>query len=225
MVEGEIPCEYDRDLPQLPFHSPDGRAWKKARPFMEGGDSSVRGFIFRTRGLYLLIALVAILLLKHAASSRVTPEVYLASLALSVTVLAFRMWSAGFIGSTARARETHADVLVTGGPYAYIRNPMYLTALLLGLLFGVMSGLWYSALIWLAAYAFVYSQVIPYEEEFLREKFGQEYEEYCRRVTRLIPALKRYDKRSGVFNLREALLNEIAVLIFLPVFWLLYWWL
>jgi hypothetical protein len=100
---------------------------------------------------------------------------------------------------------------------------MYLTALLFGLLFGVMSGLWYSLLIWAAAYAFVYSQVIPYEEEFLRSKFGWEYEEYCRRVPRLIPNTKAYEKRSGIFSLREALLNEIAALIVLPAFWFLYW--
>jgi len=188
-----------------------------------GRNQTVRALIFRTRGLYLFISILIILFLKHATSSMVTPSVYLLSLALSVLVLIFRVWAAGFIGSTARAGETHADALVTAGPYAYLRNPMYLTALLFGLLFGVMSGLWYSLLIWAAAYAFVYSQVIPYEEKFLRSKFGWEYEEYCRRVPRLTPNTKAYEKRSGIFSLREALLNEIAALIVLPAFWLLYW--
>lgn len=183
----------------------------------------MRAFIFRTRGLYLFVSLSAILLLKHATSSRVTMWVYLVSLALSILVAAFRVWAAGFIGSTARAGETHADVLITAGPYAYVRNPMYLTALALGLLFGVMSGLWYSVLIWVAAYTFVYSQAIPYEEEFLRKKFGREYEEYCNRVPRLIPNLEGYDRSAGVFSLREAVLNEVAVLIVVPMFWLLYW--
>jgi len=132
----------------------------------------VRAFVFRTRGLYLFISLSIILLPKYLTSSRVTSGVYLVSVALSVLVLIFRVWAAGFIGSTARAGQTHANVLVTAGPYAYLRNPMYLTALLLGVLFGVMSGLWYSIPIWVAAYVFVYSQVIPYEEEFLRKEFG-----------------------------------------------------
>lgn len=182
----------------------------------------MRAFIFRTRGLYLFISLSVILLLKHLASSRVTLGVYLVSLALSVLVLIFRVWAAGFIGNTARAGQTHAEVLVTAGPYAYLRNPMYLSALLLGILFGVMSGLWYSILIWLAAYAFVYSQVIPYEEEFLRKEFGREYQEYCRRVPRLMPTARGYERRAGVFSLREALLNEVAALIILPILWLLY---
>ncbi|MCL5292390.1 MAG: isoprenylcysteine carboxylmethyltransferase family protein [Actinobacteria bacterium] len=184
----------------------------------------MRAFIFKTRGLYLIVSLVLILILKHAYSSRVSAPVYLASLLLSVLVLALRMWAAGFVGSTARSGETHADVLLTNGPYAYVRNPMYLTALLLGLLFGVMSGFWYSLLIWLVAYAFVYGQVIPYEEAFLKRKFGREYEEYCRRVPRLIPTLKGYASgREGVFSIRESLLNEVAPLIVLPALWLAYW--
>jgi len=100
---------------------------------------------------------------------------------------------------------------------------MYLTALILGLLFGVMSGLWFAPLIWLGAYAFVYSQVIPYEEQYLREKFGQAYDEYRRHVPRLLPIPRPYGERVGVFSLRESLQNEIAPLIFLPVFWVLYW--
>jgi hypothetical protein len=35
--------------------------------------------------------------------------------------------------------------------------------------------------------------------------------------------MKGYERRAGVFSLREALLNEVAVLITLPIFWLLYW--
>ncbi len=185
----------------------------------------MRAFIFRTRGFYLLLSLSTILFLKYAASSRVTSEIYLLSLTLSLLVLAFRMWAAGFVGSTARAGETHAEALLTAGPYAHVRNPMYLSALLIGLLFAIMSGLWYSIVIWIAAYAFVYSNVIPYEENFLREKFGRQYEEYCSRVRRLVPTLNGYEKQEGVFSLHEALLNEVAVLIVVPVFWWLYAWL
>jgi protein-S-isoprenylcysteine O-methyltransferase Ste14 len=153
-----------------------------AKPDAEPARDIFRAFIFRTRGLYLALSITVILLLKHATGSRVPGSVYFASLVLGILVLAVRMWAAGFIGRTARSGQTHADVLLTAGPYAYVRNPMYLTALILGLLFGVMSGLWFAPLIWLGAYAFVYSQVIPYEEQYLREKFGQAYDEYRRHV-------------------------------------------
>ncbi len=185
------------------------------------GRDAFRAFVFRTRGLYLALSVLVILLLKHAAGSRVSLPVYLACLTLGVLVLGFRMWAAGFVGRTARSGQTHADALLTAGPYAYVRNPMYLSALVLGSLFGVMSGLWYTPLIWLGAYAFVYSQVIPHEERFLREKFGAAYEEYCRNVPRLVPSAKGY--RDRVFSLRESLRNEVAPLVFLPVFWVLYW--
>lgn len=186
----------------------------------------MRAFIYKTRGLYPLLSLLIIVILKHAASSRVAPAVYLLCLVLSLPVLAFRVWAAGFVADTARAGETHADVLITSGPYAYLRHPMYLSAAVLGLLFVVMSGLWYSILIWLAGYVFVYFQVISYEEEALQRRFGQEYEEHSRRVPGLVPAWNGYGRGVGVYAMKgETLRNMVAEIIALSLFWLLYWWL
>lgn len=60
-----------------------------------------------------VLSILVILFLKHLTSSRITHMVYLISLILSILVLVFRIWAAGFIGSTARTGETHADVLIT----------------------------------------------------------------------------------------------------------------
>ena len=79
--------------------------------------------------------------------------------------------------------------LVITGPYRYVRNPMYLGAGLVllgcGILFAEFSGMLvgYAAGIVVLVNLFVFI----YEEPTLREKFGTEYEEYCRNVRRWIP--------------------------------------
>jgi len=77
--------------------------------------------------------------------------------------------------------------LVTSGPYAVVRNPIMAGELAViwgeAFLFGVL-GLWvYAALITLLAHVLV-SRI---EEPELRERFGAEYGEYCRRVPRWAP--------------------------------------
>ena len=78
------------------------------------------------------------------------------------------------------------DYLVTEGPYAITRNPMYLGGAAMwagwtwffGSLRVAVSGLtWFIAL---------NRWGIPFEERMLRRKFGDSYEDYCRRVPRWI---------------------------------------
>jgi protein-S-isoprenylcysteine O-methyltransferase Ste14 len=80
--------------------------------------------------------------------------------------------------------------LVITGWYRYVRNPMYVSVLMLifgqGFLFGNMRLLEYGVIIWLAFFAFI----ILYEEPTLRRKFGPEYDAYCRQVRRWIPRVK-----------------------------------
>ena len=80
--------------------------------------------------------------------------------------------------------------LVVTGFYRYVRNPMYFGAVLILLgetaLFGsIVAGAEYAAAFAGCAMAFV----MAYEEPALREKFGPEYEEYCRNVPRIVPRL------------------------------------
>lgn len=77
--------------------------------------------------------------------------------------------------------------LTVSGPYAYVRNPLYIanTLMLCSLCF-------LSELVWLAPVAIVwgavvYSFAIRYEESHLREAIGAHYEEYMRNVPRWLP--------------------------------------
>jgi protein-S-isoprenylcysteine O-methyltransferase Ste14 len=81
--------------------------------------------------------------------------------------------------------------LVVEGPYRVVRNPMY---------WGVGSVVLGEAVVFhslaLAELAAVFAVgvtlfVLLYEEPALRRKFGAEFEEYCRRVPRWLPRLRR----------------------------------
>lgn len=82
--------------------------------------------------------------------------------------------------------------LVSGGPFSFSRNPMYvgLVAFLLGIAFLVGSAPFWCAplVLWL-----VLSRVfVRHEERVLRDLFGAEFDAYCERVPRwLIPWPRR----------------------------------
>lgn len=79
-----------------------------------------------------------------------------------------------------------ASEIVSSGPYRFTRNPMYvgMTAFYVGLAL-LMNQLWPLLMLPIAA-AILERYVIRREERYLREAFGEAYEEYCRRVRRWI---------------------------------------
>ena len=81
--------------------------------------------------------------------------------------------------------------LVVTGAFRYVRNPGYIgvLSLLVGqaLFLGSAAVLLYAACVAVAFHVFV----LFYEEPTLRRQFGEEYEDYCRRVQRWIPRRPR----------------------------------
>jgi len=84
--------------------------------------------------------------------------------------------------------DTPPERLVTTGPFAYCRNPMYLGYLifLLGLTLSLRSEL--SALITIATAIWFHFRV-KRDERRLVERFGQPYADYIARARRWIPGL------------------------------------
>jgi hypothetical protein len=92
------------------------------------------------------------------------------------------------LGGGGPGMKTMPERLVTGGPYAYTRNPMYLGHLifLAGLALTLHS--WLAGLIGLASAVFFHLRV-KRDEKRLREFFGEPYIEYCGRVKRWVPGV------------------------------------
>jgi protein-S-isoprenylcysteine O-methyltransferase Ste14 len=80
------------------------------------------------------------------------------------------------------------EALATSGPYAHTRNPLYLGSLLIGIGFAIAArSCWVGAVLVVLFFA-IYVPVIRAEEKFLRDKFP-EFEEYARRVPRMVPRI------------------------------------
>jgi len=80
------------------------------------------------------------------------------------------------------------ESLATSGPYAYTRNPLYLGSLLMGMGFCVAARSWWVGVALVVMFFAIYLPVIRDEEAFLRRTFP-EFEEYARRVPRMLPRI------------------------------------
>ncbi len=142
---------------------------------------ALRGWAFRMRGgIWTVIALVVL--------SRIRPgEGFpLFGILVVLTGQALRFWAAGIIEGY-RSEKVNAGFLVTWGPFALVRNPLYLGNGLIGLGWGLMGGM-EAAFIFCVAFVILYGLlIIPYEEEFLEERFGTAYIEYKLRTPRILP--------------------------------------
>ncbi len=110
--------------------------------------------------------------------ARPTWESLAIGLPLSVPGLLLRGWAAGHLAKN--------EQLTTTGPYAHVRNPLYLGTLLVAAGLVVASRVPLLALIFGAVFVFIYLPVIELEEQHLRDLFP-EYESYARRVPLLRP--------------------------------------
>jgi protein-S-isoprenylcysteine O-methyltransferase Ste14 len=87
----------------------------------------------------------------------------------------------------ARTRSDH--VLVTGGPFAHVRHPIYVALFLFMVALSIAFGHGERLLFAVPIYAFGTWFRIIREERLLRDMFGAEYDAYAGRVKRFVPGL------------------------------------
>lgn len=150
---------------------------------------SLASLAFRHRSAVLLPAAGPILLgLLQPAPPDATEA--LLGLSLAGAGVATRLWAVRAIGKRARVRHAGAKQLLLAGPYARVRNPLYVgnAALTLGL--AVLAGAGWSALVSLAVLVVVYALVVRHEEGVLAGQFGDEYAAFRAAVPRWLPRLR-----------------------------------
>ncbi len=115
---------------------------------------------------------------------------YLSGIMLMVLGEMIRMWGVAHAGGATRTRNVGANMLVTSGPFARMRNPLYIGNALIYIGVVFLAG---GKLTWiLVALGFCFLQyglIVSLEEGKLVELFGVEYEFYRRYVPRWIPRL------------------------------------
>ena len=98
-----------------------------------------------------------------------------------------RLWGVALVGKESRTRGSGVGQLATHGPYAYVRNPLYLGNFLLTL-----GATFISELLWLLPVVILlfivqYVPIVLWEERALAQRFGPAYVAYCQQVPRWLP--------------------------------------
>jgi protein-S-isoprenylcysteine O-methyltransferase Ste14 len=117
---------------------------------------------------------------------------------VSVCAIGLAIGSVWFVAAAVRtlgqqwayaARLIEGHKLVTAGPYAVVRNPIY--AAMLGMLIatGLAMEHWWALVIAIPLFTAGLMIRVRSEEKLLRSAFGQEFEEYAKRVPAVIPGI------------------------------------
>jgi protein-S-isoprenylcysteine O-methyltransferase Ste14 len=124
-----------------------------------------------------------------------TAQASLNLLAAGIAVVALgevlRLWGVHHIGAISRTRTDRLGPLVDSGPFAWVRNPLYLGNIALWVGFALVA-----RLVWMAPLlAFVlgleYHAIVTWEEDLLESRIGEAYRDYMTRVPRWMPMLRR----------------------------------
>jgi len=106
--------------------------------------------------------------------------------------IVIRMWSNGY--------AIKNDKLTTSGPYAFVRNPLYLGTFLIAIGFVLTLKSdpqyieWIAGGIFLLALCLMYFRTIKGEQGMLLAKFKDAFSDYCKHVPAMIPTLIPYTK-------------------------------
>jgi len=96
---------------------------------------------------------------------------------------AIRFWASGYIAKDA--------ALAADGPFAVVRNPLYVGSFFIACGYSAMTGGWIVWVVVIPIFIFLHWSAVYCEEAYLESKFGMEYTEYKRRVPRWIPRITR----------------------------------
>ena len=135
-----------------------------------------------------------------------------AGLVLALLGQALRFYTLGLVpeGTSGQGNALEAVTLNTRGPYAFVRNPLYVGNL--GICLGLLL-IAHDPIVYVLGLGFFFGEyffIIRAEENFLRSRFGAAFDEFCKRVPRWVPRLSpAYEGHLRVgFDVKRALKKE-----------------
>jgi protein-S-isoprenylcysteine O-methyltransferase Ste14 len=195
------------------------------------------GWLFRHRTSLPLPFAAAILGLRVGQAP---PKAALVAGGIAVTMVGelLRLWGVYQIGTISRTRTDRLGPLVDSGPFAMVRNPLYVGNIALWVGFALTA-----RLVWLAPLIVVllgleYHAIVRWEERLLESRLGDAYRAYAARVPRWLPTLNRgergerrekalsaFSATSAVrpYSWRETIFSERGTLLAIAAGYLLLW--
>lgn len=180
---------------------------------VETSTIDIRQLLFRYRSYTPIPFIIVMLIFAEPTTQSVV-------IGLAATLLgeSIRFWGVAYAGSLTRATgSVGAPAVIMAGPYAFVRNPLYVGNILMYVGIGILSNALFPWLSLVAAVVFIvqYTLIVSLEEEFLEKEFGAGYGEYKKNVPRFIPRLIPYRTPAQAEqqpNWKEALRSETRTL-------------
>ena len=163
-----------------------------------------------------------------------TPLTLIIGFAVALIGELIRFWGVSWAGSETRTTGgVGGTFLIISGPFAHVRNPLYVGNILLYLGLGIMSFALFPYLQTVAIIFFLvqYYFIVREEEKYLLEKFKDDYRDYCKNVQAFFPRLIPYknpsivqpprNPKAGIRSERRSLQAFIGISLLLIILWLI----
>ena len=142
-------------------------------------------FLFRNRnGIFPIFYLMLFVPSREVFTNPVTAMI----IGFSVTIIGqlIRIITIGlvYIIRGGKDRRVYAEDLVTTGIFSHCRNPLYVGNILILVGLGIASNSLLFMAVLTPLFLFFWQAIVLAEENYLRNKFGEQYNDYCKRVNR-----------------------------------------
>jgi protein-S-isoprenylcysteine O-methyltransferase Ste14 len=146
------------------------------------------GWLFRHRTALPLPFAAAILGLRIGQAAPST-GLFVAGVVVTLAGELLRIWGVHHIGAISRTRADRLGPLVSSGPFAIVRNPLYVGNIAIWIGFALTARLVWLAPVILGLLGLEYHAIVRWEEQLLESRLGEAYREYASRVPRWTPRL------------------------------------
>jgi protein-S-isoprenylcysteine O-methyltransferase Ste14 len=163
-----------------------------------------------------------------------TPLTLIIGFAVALIGELIRFWGVSWAGSETRTTGgVGGTFLIISGPFAYVRNPLYVGNILIYLGLGIMSFALFPYLQIVAILFFLlqYYFIVKEEEKHLAEKFKSDYQNYVKHVHAFFPRLTPYknpqiiqppyNSKAGLKSETRSLQAFLGISLLLIILWLI----
>ena len=141
--------------------------------------------IFKFRGFLMIPPIVFIVLCSWHETENAWLDFGLGGATFALG-LALRIWAQTHIHHRLKMKK----ILTTTGPYAYVRNPLYIANTIMLAATCMLAELFWFVPVQILYCAIVYTFVVRFEENRLYQKYGSAYLNYAHQVPRWLPKLR-----------------------------------
>ena len=171
--------------------------------------------LFRFRGIYLSIVFIIFAFLEVNNSYKIHSSLtFYSGMIISVFGLFLRCITIGYIYDNTSGRNTAegqvADSLNIFGMYSIVRNPLYLGNFFMTIGVFISLGLSFITLALSIIIFLYYKRVIYTEEIYLKEKFGDEYNDWLAVTNAIVPNIFKFNRSNLRFSISRVVVREYA---------------